>query len=84
MFKSPFMPRTDLEKQNWLQNFSSKIGTYATKYNIAAAQVTDMQNSSAYFNYWMDYHNKYSEYLGKLTEFKMNCAVALLQEQVPG
>jgi len=70
MAKKSFMPKADLEKQQWLQNFASKLGTYQAKYTLAAADITDMQNGSAYFNYWMNYRNQFEVYFRKLTEFK--------------
>jgi hypothetical protein len=70
MSKQYFMPIKDADKQLWLQNFSGKLSTYAAKYNITAAQVTDTQNGSAYFNYWLNYKNQYDVYLKKLTEYK--------------
>src|ERR1700733_10585756 len=70
MSKQYFMPRADLEKQNWLKNFAAKLGNYAAKYNIAAADVTDTQTGTTFFNYWMDYRNQFNEYLGKLTAYK--------------
>jgi hypothetical protein len=70
MSKQYFMPVKDADKQHWLQNFSGKLGTYATKYNISAAQVTDTQNGSAYFNYWLNYKIQFDEYVKKLTEYK--------------
>ncbi len=70
MSKQSFMPRTDADKQLWLQNFANKLGSYATKYGIAAADVTNMTNSSAYFSYWLDYQNQFLEFGKKLTGFK--------------
>jgi hypothetical protein len=70
MAKKTFMPRTDLEKQQWLQNFAAKLTSYQTKYTLAAADITDMQNGSVYFNYWLNYRNQYEVYFRKLTEYK--------------
>ncbi len=39
-----FIPRADAQKVIWLNNFSSKIGNYMTKYGITAAEKTDMVN----------------------------------------
>lgn len=70
MAKQYFMPRTDLEKEQWLQNFAVKLPAYATKYNIAAAEVTDMTDSAAYFSYWLNGKNLTDEYSKKFTQFK--------------
>jgi len=70
MAKQPFMPRTDDTKQSWLQNFASKLPSYATKYGITTDEVTDMQIGSAYFSYWLNYQNQFDEYNRKVTGFK--------------
>ncbi len=70
MSKQPFMPRDDMGKQAWLKNFAGKLGTYAAKYNITAAEVTDMQNSVTLFDYWMNYRNQQDGFLSKLTQYK--------------
>jgi hypothetical protein len=70
MKKNYYMPADDSGKELWLKNFSSKLSTYAAKYNIAAADVTDMVNSALYFTYWLNYRKQFEEYLKKLTAFK--------------
>ncbi len=65
-----YMPLQVLAKLSWLQNFSGKIGNYASKYSIAPATITDIQNCYAYLAYWMNYRNQYKEYLKKLSAFK--------------
>src|SRR5258706_4828366 len=70
MAKNYFLPRSDADKQRWLQNFSNKLVGYKTKYNITDTEVTDMQNSFAVFTYWFNYLNQYNEYLKKLTQYK--------------
>jgi hypothetical protein len=47
MSKKAFMPRPDLEKNEWLQNFAAKLPTYAAKYNIAAGFAFAQQSTSA-------------------------------------
>lgn len=68
--KRNFIPYDDTGKDQWLSNFAAKLPTYAAKYGIATAEVTDTANGYAYFHYWLDYKNKYQEYTKKLTEFK--------------
>lgn len=68
--KKPFMPRTEAEKLSWLKNFANKLGTYATKYNITAAEVTDMVNGAAFYDYWYNYANQNNEYNKKLTQYR--------------
>lgn len=68
--KKYYLPRGEAEKLGWLKNFANKLGTYATKYNITAAEVTDMQNSALFYDYWFTYTSQYSEYNKKLTQYK--------------
>jgi hypothetical protein len=68
--KMYYMPVKELEKIIWLQNFANKIGNYATKYSIAPATVTDIQNGYAWLSYWMNYRKQYQEYIKKLSSFK--------------
>ena len=70
MAKKPFMPTTDLGKQQWLQNFAGKLPNYAAKYNIAALEVTDMTNSNLYWSYWLTGKNQTEDYNKKFTGFK--------------
>lgn len=70
MAKQYFLPRTDLEKNQWLENFSGKLPLYAAKYNISADEVTDMTESSAYFAYWLNGKNQTEDYNKKFTQFK--------------
>jgi hypothetical protein len=70
MAKKSFMPKSDLEKQQWLRNFAGKLNTYQTKYAIDVDDVNDMSASSESFNYWLDYQKQYGEYFHKLTDFK--------------
>ncbi|UAY53036.1 hypothetical protein [Ferruginibacter albus] len=64
------MPRTDLEKIKWLNNFSAKLGIYADKYHISGDDVVNMKAGAVWFSYWMDDRNKQMEYVAKLTQHK--------------
>lgn len=68
--KSSYLPRLDKEKLLWLKNFSSKLNNYATKYNLATTDVTDMVASANYFDWFLNYRNIYVETTKKLTQFK--------------
>lgn len=70
MKKKNYFPKQDAERLLWLQNFSAKLSTYSGKYGISAADVTDMQASSSYFAYCLDFRNKYDNYAGKLVRYK--------------
>lgn len=68
--KQPIIPRSDAEKAQWLRIFSNKLPQYAAKYNLSPAEITDMENSSAWFSYWLRYLNLYNSFLSGVTAFK--------------
>jgi hypothetical protein len=70
MAKKYFLPTDDPGKVIWLENFSSKLNTYATKYGISAAEVADMVASSGYFSYWVVTLEKIRTFSQKATAFK--------------
>ncbi len=80
--KKSFMPRTEAEKLSWLKNFANKLSTYATKYGITAAEITDMKDAAAYYDYWYDYAAQYSEYNKKLTQYKAELRDGIAAEGV--
>ncbi len=51
MDRTSFIPRADADKTPWLNNFASKLGTYAAKYGITAAEKTDVMNTSIDWDY---------------------------------
>ena len=65
-----FIPSHDAGRDTWLSNFAAKLPTYAAKYGVTDDELTDMKFSTDWFHYWLDYKNKYTEYLKKLTDFK--------------
>jgi hypothetical protein len=70
MAKESFTPTTDPTRQTWLNNIANKIGTYAMKYNISAAEQADVIAVAAYFAYWNNYISQMREYVLKLTAYK--------------
>lgn len=64
-----YLPRTDSEKEAWLKNFANKINQYASKYNIAAAEVADIQAALQHYSYYLNYKIQYSEYIKKLNAY---------------
>ena len=70
MAKKSYLPREDSKLVTWLQNLSSKIGTYATKYGISAAEVTLIQNAAAFFIFWYNALDQLKASTQNLTAFK--------------
>ena len=69
MSKKYFMPRTNMGKFQWLQNFANKIGNYAAKYGLTTTEVADMVAAAIFYAYWNNYANQYAEYQKKLTQY---------------
>lgn len=78
-----FLPSDDAGKELWFKNFASKLPTYATKYAIPATDVTDMQKSSTYFTFILDYNNQFKDYSKKLTEYKNEIRSGNIQNNTP-
>ncbi|WP_293895200.1 hypothetical protein [Flavobacterium sp.] len=60
--KEKYLPTSEAKKTLWIQNFGSKLPTYALKYGILPAAVEDVQLGATNYLYWMDYAFKQSEY----------------------
>lgn len=70
MAKTPFMPRDDDGKRDWLANFSSKLGHYAGSIGVTGIEVTATQADSAYWTWVLTVRNLYTSYAQLWTAFK--------------
>ncbi|XZF16548.1 hypothetical protein ACTHGU_10435 [Chitinophagaceae bacterium MMS25-I14] len=70
MAKQYYLPAGDAQKNLWLKNFATKLPNYASRYNIDAADITDVQNSSADFDYRVNMANQWRNYATKWTAYK--------------
>lgn len=70
MSKKYFFPRNEAERLQWLQVFSSKLASYATKYEISAADVADMVNGFIVLTYWTNFLNQYRGFVTKLGKYR--------------
>ena len=69
-----YMPTGEAKKMEWLDNFSSKLPNYATKYAIDGATVTQLQQDATVFRFFIDLSNKLSESSKKITQYKREIA----------
>lgn len=76
--KKPYLPRTENELRAWLNNLASKIASYATKYAITPAEVTDIQASATDFEAMINYTQALDTFLQGATARK-----AELRDGVP-
>jgi hypothetical protein len=70
IMKNRFTPNDDPGRDLWAKNFASKLAIYATKYGITPAEVTDVQQGSAYFTYILNLNKQFEEFKHKFTQFK--------------
>jgi hypothetical protein len=74
MPKKPFLPRTDAQRADWLDNFVTKLQdsakSYAAKYNVSAATITDLDNGRQWFRWSLDNLATVRDASTTLTSFK--------------
>jgi len=68
--KARYLPNSDKNRLLWIKNFSNKLNLYTAKYGITTAQVTDMVQSAAFFDWIMNAKNIIAESSSKFTAYK--------------
>jgi len=82
MTRNGFLPQTDADKTVWLNNFSTKIGTYAASVGITPAEITSINNDKAFYNYIINMHDSYKQTLNNLTAYKNLLKHAVAQQHL--
>ncbi len=77
-----FIPASDNDKVIWLNNFSTKIGTYATSVGVTAAEVTAVQKDAAMYQYIINLQEIYKQTLKNITGYKKLLKKASGQEHL--
>lgn len=65
-----YIPSSDSGRVIWMNNFSSKIGNYASLVGITAAEVTAIQKDATMFNYVINMLESYKQTLNNITSYK--------------
>ena len=65
-----FLPRGDLARRDWLNNFATELGVHATALSILTAVVTAMKADADYFDFFMKFLTSTTEYTIGLGTFK--------------
>lgn len=68
--KKYYLPSEDGKLATWFQNLSSKIGGYASKYGLSAAEVTFIQEAAAFFIFWYTALSQLKAAVQKVTAYK--------------
>jgi hypothetical protein len=62
-----FIPNSDSDRSVWLNNFSTKINTYATLVGLTAAEVTAIQKDAAMYIYIINMLETYKQTVNNIT-----------------
>lgn len=65
-----YIPNSDSERNVWLNNFSTKISTYANLVGITAAEVTAIQKDAVMFTYVINMLEVYKQTVNNITSHK--------------
>jgi hypothetical protein len=65
-----YLPSSDNDKVFWLNNFSTKIGIYATPLGITAAEVTSVQKDAAFFSYLENMLESFKQTVNNIVGYK--------------
>lgn len=68
--RSSYLPSSDSDRVVWLNNFSTKIGTYAASTGITTAEVTAVHNDSSFYQYIVNMLGSYKQSLNNITSYK--------------
>ena len=65
-----YIPHSDSDRSVWLNNFTTKINTYATLVGITPAEVTAVQKDTAMYTYIVNMVEVYKQTLNNITSYK--------------
>ena len=65
-----YIPNSDSDRSIWLNNFSTKISTYATLTGITAAEVSAVQKDAAMYIYIINMLEAYKQTVNNITSYK--------------
>jgi hypothetical protein len=70
MNSKTYLPTSDADRVIWLNNFSTKIGTYATSIGITTAEVTSVHNDAAFFQFIENMVEVYKQTVNNVVGYK--------------
>lgn len=77
-----FIPSTDTDRMIWLNNFASKIPSYASMLNITTSEVSSIQNDAAAFAYIINMQEVFKQTLQQITGYKTLMKHAINQQHI--
>jgi hypothetical protein len=75
-----FLPASDPDRVIWLNNFKTKISTYATTLGFTAAEVTAIQNDAGYYQYIVQMLDNQKQMLHGLSAYRSNLRSSGMQQ----
>ncbi len=77
-----YIPSSDSDKVVWLNNFATKLGTYAASVGVTAAEVTATQKDASLYQYIINLLEVYRQTLKNLTGYKTQVKHAVGQQHL--
>ena len=82
MNKNGYLPTSDAGLVIWMNNFKSKIGTYAPITGITPAEVTSVTNDAAFFQYIVNSLEVFKQTAHNVTQYKNLLKHAVGQQHI--
>lgn len=82
MGKTSFIPASDNDRVVWLNNFATKLGTYAASVGITTAEVTAIGKDAAMYQYIITLQEIYKQTLQNITGYKSLLKHAIGQQHI--
>lgn len=79
---SKFIPSSDSEKVVWLNNFTTKMGLYATPLGVTTAELTSLQKDNAFFQYIISVMEVYRQNVLNMAGYKNMLKKAVGQQHI--
>lgn len=77
-----YIPNSDSDRSVWLNNFSTKINTYATLVGVTANEVTAVQKDTAMYTYIINMLETYKQTVNNITSYKNQLKHAVGQQHL--
>ncbi len=80
---TPYLPVSDTGRVVWLNNFSNRIGQYATSLGLVAADVTSIQHDAAMYSYVVQLQDAGHQYWTAVSSVKKQLRSSPQQTTAP-
>lgn len=77
-----FIPSSDADKVVWLNNFTTKMGLYATQLGVTPAELTSLQKDNAFFQYIISVMEVYRQNVLNMAGYKNMLKKAVGQQHI--